>query len=77
MNSLSAMIQNLKDAGCDDELIAQFSDLNTQSKTHEQLRILACHRQRLIEQLHQNQKRVDCLDYLIYTLRKYHQAHEC
>lgn len=76
MNSLQAMIQNLKDAGCDDELIAQFSDLNTQSKTHEQLRVLAGYRQRLVEQLHQNQKRVDCLDYLIYSLRKYRQTHQ-
>ena len=31
---------------------------------------LKCQRCRLIEDLHKQQKKVDCLDYLIYQLKK-------
>lgn len=69
-NTNPAIVQNLKDAGCDDELIAKYVSLQAKGKTDEQLRILACHRCRLINIVHENQKRVDCLDYLIYAMKK-------
>ncbi|MDE5993739.1 MAG: hypothetical protein K2G87_11900 [Oscillospiraceae bacterium] len=32
--------------------------------------ILKCHRQKLLDDLHKCQKRIDCLDYLIYSENK-------
>ena len=31
---------------------------------------LQCHRCCLLDKLHEEQKKIDCLDYLIYTLKK-------
>lgn len=70
MSEEFAVIQNLKDAGCDDVLITNYLTLRTKGYTEEQLRLLACHRCNLMTELHNNQKKVDCLDYLIYFTKK-------
>ena len=36
----------------------------------EALRLLTAHRRHLLDTLHQEQKRIDCLDYLVYQMRK-------
>ena len=35
-----------------------------------QLRLLSAHRQQLLKRLHREEKRIDCLDYLVHQLRK-------
>lgn len=64
------IFKNLKDAGCHpDEIdrIAQFFE----SKDYQKLMTsLKCQRCYLLEGLHKAQKKIDCLDYLIYTLKK-------
>ena len=34
------------------------------------IKSLQCHRCCLLDKLHEEQKKIDCLDYLIYTLKK-------
>ena len=63
-------LQNLIDAGCDPELIRQCTALAQQKETFELMRVLSRHRKALLDAVHQNEKRIDCLDYLIHALEK-------
>lgn len=60
--------QNLIDAGCSHEMVKQFMEL--QGKEEEQLNLLSCHRKKLLKQLHLEEHRIDCLDYLVYRMQK-------
>ena len=64
----SAMLQNLNDAGCNAETIQKCIELQSEGKTREQLRLLAQQRRNLLHVIHDNQKRIDCLDYLIHCI---------
>lgn len=64
------VIQNLEDAGCGPETIHNFICRCNAGKTAEALRLLACHRRQLLEELHREQKRIDCLDYLVYQINR-------
>jgi len=65
-----AVNQNLIDAGCDSALIVQYFSLEALGKPSNQMALLAAHRKALLDQIHQLQKALDCLDYLIYKLKK-------
>ena len=65
-----ALLQNLKDAGCDPDIIARFMTCQDAGRTKDSLRVLASHRAVLLDEVHASQARLDCLDYLIYKLRK-------
>lgn len=62
--------QNLIDAGCDQELVQRCVALTQEEKTAEVLRILSRHRQTLLDTVHWGEKQIDCLDYLVYTIKK-------
>lgn len=62
--------QNLIDAGCDQELAQRCAALTQGEKTAEVLRILSRHRQTLLDAVHRGEKQIDCLDYLVYTIKK-------
>ncbi len=64
------IIQNLKDANCNNNLISKFLELEKSNKVNEQLKLLSIHRKNLLDTLHENQKRIDCLDYLIFTIKQ-------
>ncbi len=38
--------------------------------TLEQLKLLSIHRERLLDRVHREEKRIDCLDYLVYQIQK-------
>ena len=59
--------QNLVDAGCDSSQIEAFEHL---AGSVDRLDLLEAHRKDLLEKLHQSQRQIDCLDYLLYQLRK-------
>lgn len=61
--------QNLKDAGCDEATIEKFFTLQEANLPHEQLRLLAMHRASLLDMLHSSQHRIDCLDYLVWSIK--------
>ena len=65
-----AVVTNLEDAGCDSELIKQFMDLLKTGKKEAGLSLLAKHRRFLLDCYHADQKKIDCLDYLIYQLNQ-------
>lgn len=61
----ASLRQNLIDAGCSREWIDRFF---AESDTPQQLQLLNRHRKQLLDNLHQKEKQIDCLDYLIYCL---------
>ena len=65
-----AVLQNLKDAGCSPDIIDRFMICQDAGKTKDSLRVLATQRAALLEEVHASQFKLDCLDYLIYKLRK-------
>lgn len=69
-----AVITNLIDAGCNNAQIEQFMSLIVQGKTKEGLDLLATHRKHLLDCYHAEQKKIDCLDYLIYAMKKTYLA---
>ncbi len=73
MNTLQAedalLLCNLKDAGCGMQTVKQFFQLRSEGKTQQQLRLLLRQRNSLLRKVHENQAKIDCLDYLIYTMK--------
>ena len=73
MNSESnenAIIQNLKDAGCNQDMITAFINDLKEGYIDDGMKLLAAHRRLLLEELHREQKQIDCLDYLVYKMKK-------
>lgn len=70
MDDMQAVIQNLADAGCDAELTRQFMSLIEQGREKEGLSLLARHRKNLLEHCHMAEKKIDCLDYLVYQMEQ-------
>ncbi len=64
------MIQNMKDAGCDDACIQEFLEEYRQGAKKKCDMVLSRHRRELLDQLHQEQKKIDCLDYLSYQIQR-------
>ena len=68
--SEEALIQNLRDAGCNEKAIADFLDCVRKDKEPESLRMLKKQRSRLLDAVHEEQRKIDCLDYLVYQMQK-------
>jgi len=64
------ILQNLKDAGCSDTLIEKCLNLVKEQNQTALLKALTVHRKNLLNKVHQNQKKLDCLDFLIFKVRK-------
>ena len=62
--------QNLIDAGCSQATAQQCVALARGEKKADLLRLLSHHRAALLDAVHANQKRIDCLDYLLYRIGK-------
>ncbi|QWU13115.1 hypothetical protein SAMN04487895_115115 [Paenibacillus sophorae] len=60
------VFRNLLDAGCSRDFADNFLHLADQQK---KLRLLSCHRCSLLDKIHEYQKQLDCLDYLIYSMK--------
>lgn len=70
MEDNNALRENLEDAGCDRKLMEQFLSLVGQGREAEALGLLAQHRKALLEHCHTAEKKIDCLDYLVYHMEK-------
>lgn len=71
--STEAIVQNLKDAGCNQDTIER---IMTDFRTGEEasgLKQLAAHRKTLLDSIHREQKCIDCLDYLVYQMQRNHK----
>ena len=68
--SEEAVIQNLRDADCDERTIAVFLDCIRNGREPESLRLLKKQRSRILDVVHSEEKKIDCLDYLMYQMKK-------
>lgn len=65
-----ALIQNLRDSGCDEKTIKAVTD-NFSAKNYKGgVKLLEAHRRALLDELHREQKQIDCLDFLVYKMKK-------
>ena len=69
----SILLQNLAEAGCSPETVRQCMALIREQDQSELMRVLSRHRRALLDTLHQSEKQIDCLDYLLYILEKQHK----
>lgn len=67
---LGIVRQNLKDAGCDKEIEKKCMCLAREGNYKEMLPILLSFRKTLLNAVRSGQKKIDCLDYLIYKIQK-------
>lgn len=72
MREGDATWQNLVDAGCDHSFLETHMHLETQAA---QTRHLRAYRKDLLAALHEAQRKLDCLDYLLFTLRQEDKKH--
>ena len=66
----AVMIENLRDMGLDDEMTEKCLMLIGEKRYAELEKLLKAYRQTLLESVHKYNERIDCLDFLTYTLRK-------
>ena len=68
--SRQAVMQNLIDAGCSkgmiDDLMKQLAEDDMESL----LQMLEQHRACLLSMVHQKEKQIDCVDYLVYQIKR-------
>jgi len=69
-NSEEEVIQNLKDAGCSPDTIKCFMECMDQDNLKGQLQLIEEHRRCLLGKVHEEEKKIDCLDYLTYQMRR-------
>lgn len=62
--------QSLKDAGCTAEFIQRYMHLWERGTPQDRARLLDHQRRELLDGIHTEQKKLDCLDYLRYRLQK-------
>ncbi len=69
-DSEESIIQNLRDAGCDETTITSFLRCMKDGKEPESLRLLKKQRSLLLDAVHREEKKINCLDYLVYQMQK-------
>ena len=65
-----ALYHNLIDAKCSQELSKRCYELFEHGQTGQMLILLRGHRKELLNQIHEQQKALDCLDYLIFQTER-------
>ena len=69
-NQTQILFDNLIDADCDEVLTQECMALAQSHKEMQIIQKLTDHRGFLLNKIHKSQKALDCLDYLIFQLRK-------
>ena len=62
--------QCLKDAGCDENTAEKILKCRREGKTEEELKWLAAARKKLLDDVHEGEKKISCLDYLCFHIQK-------
>lgn len=68
--SISDIAGCLRDCGCSDEQIRQYLAYETEHHKTRQIRLLMRHRRSLMQNLHQTQREIDCIDFIIRKLEE-------
>ena len=66
----AGIIQNLKDAGCSESQIEEFMECAGEHGKDSGLKLLRQQRNHLLDGLHEKQRMIECLDYLVYQIEK-------
>ena len=66
--------QNLLDAGCDRQTTDLCMAFVKEGQLLDMMPILKRHKHALLDSLHKAQKQIDCLDYLLYKLKKHNDT---
>ena len=69
-DSRENLIQNLKDAGCCEKMICDFMECFDKADIDRQIALLELHRDDLLDNVHSEERKISCLDYLLYQIRK-------
>lgn len=69
-SKIESVIENLKDAGCNKTTIENFIVCFENNRKEEQLEILEKQRTDLLNRVHKDEKRISCLDYLAYQIKR-------
>ncbi len=64
--------QNLIDAGCGEDLTRNCMELAKVNRWDRILSLLSKQRTDLLDSVHDGQKQIDCLDFLVYSIQKKH-----
>ena len=70
MTDKEQLMQGLSDAGCDAAACAAIGSLFEAGNTREMLRRMRMQRCALVEKMHESQRKVDRMDYLIHAQEK-------
>lgn len=68
-DSKEAVVQNLRDAGCSLDAIRRFMGYFDKGEWKDQLSLLEEHRESILNRVHEEEKQIDCLDYLVYQIK--------
>ena len=68
--SRQAVMQNLIDAGCSKDMIDDLMKQLAEDDMESLLQMLEKHRACLLSMVHQKEKQIDCVDYLVYQIQK-------
>lgn len=71
-DTMGILYQNLIDAGCSEELIETCMGLAKADQWNRILPLLSKQRIHLLDSVHDGQKQIDCLDFLVYRINKKH-----
>lgn len=63
-----AVIQNMKDAGCGQDTIENWLACIAQGNKKELLNLLDAHRESILSKVHEEEKQIGCLDYLVFQI---------
>lgn len=64
------MIQNLKDAGCNEKQIKELIELYRKGEEDAICKKLQIHRNNILDNVHKSEKEISCVDYFIYNVKK-------
>ncbi len=64
------ILQNLKDADCSSEFMEEFFKIKEFGPSKKLVQLLYKHKFSLLDSLHDSQKKIDCLDYLIFQINQ-------
>lgn len=68
-NKDNSLIQNLEDAGCSSEEIRDYIQYDKEGLERNKICLLIKQRKYLLNCIHETQKQLDCLDYLLYKVK--------
>ncbi len=62
--------ETMEEAGCSDDCIRRFFECKDKGEMRKADRVLEEQRKELLKELHESQRKIDCLDYLRWEMEK-------